>query len=251
MPNNFEPRDLFRYLRSQFGPLSQAQVDAINRILEGEIANQPFVPDRKVFFDTVRTKFGRLDQSQVEGFSAILDEWDRRKLYDRRWLAYILATGWHETAKHMQPVIETRQPGEDSNPSVDTAIRRLEIAYAAGRLSWVKSPYWRKNAKGLSYLGRGLPQLTHESNYRKLGDRLGVDLVGFPDRALEPKYAIPIMFVGMIEGLYTGKKLSDYFNDTKDVPYEARRIVNGLESASTVKGHHTKFLAGLQEKASG
>jgi predicted chitinase len=250
MANNFEPVDLFRYLRSQFGPLSQAQVDAINRILEGEVANPPFVPDRKVFFDTVRTKFGRLDQSQVDGFGAILDEWDRRKLYDRRWLAYILATAWHETASHMQPVIESRSPKEDTNPSVDEAIRRLERAYAAGKLSWVKTPYWRKNAHGLSYLGRGLPQLTHESNYRKLGDRLGVDLVGFPDRALEPRYAIPVMFVGMIEGLYTGKKLADYFNDSKDDPYQARRIVNGVESASTVKGHHTKFLAGLQEKAS-
>jgi predicted chitinase len=244
-----DPADLFRYLRAQFGPLRQAQVDAINRILAGEPANPAFTPDRKFFFETVRAKFGRLDQSQVDGFGAILNEWDRRKLADKRWLAYMLATGWHETAQHMQPVIESRQPGEDTNPSVDEAIRRLDRAYAAGKMSWVKTVYWRKNANGLSYLGRGLPQLTHAANYKKLGDRLGIDLVAHPDWALEPQHAIPIMFVGMLEGLYTGRKLADYFNDTKDDPYQARRIINGVESATTVKGHHTKFLAALQEDA--
>jgi hypothetical protein len=126
----------------------------------------------------------RSRSTQVVGFNAILDEWERRKLKNLRWLAYMLATGWHETATRMEPVIESRQPKEASNPPVDEAIARLERAWKAGKMPWVKSAYWRKDAAGRSYLGRGLPQITHADNYRKLGKRIGVDLVSAPDRLL-------------------------------------------------------------------
>ena len=49
---------------------------------------------------------GRLTQSQVDGLSKILDVWMARGLSDVRWLAYILATTFHETAGKMQPVRE-------------------------------------------------------------------------------------------------------------------------------------------------
>lgn len=47
--------------------------------------------------------------------------------------------------------------------------------------------YWHGYGGGWVYHGRGLIQLTHDYNYRALGARIGVDLVGYPDRALEPK----------------------------------------------------------------
>lgn len=202
--------------------------------------------DSKLFFNKVRSQFGSLKQSQVVGFERILDEWDRRQLTDLRWFAYILATAWHETAFAMQPVIETRQPSEPENPSVDKAIARLERSWAAGKMPWVKSAYWRKNARGLSYLGRGLPQLTHEANYAIMAPIVGADLVGNPDLALEPKYAIPIMFEGMLRGSFTGKKLADYFSAAKNDPANARRIINGTDKADLIAGYHTKFLAALK-----
>ena len=61
--------------------------------------------DRKVFFDEARTQLGRFDQNQVNGMDAILNEWERRKLSDLRWLAYIFATVWHETGQEMLPVV--------------------------------------------------------------------------------------------------------------------------------------------------
>lgn len=39
---------------------------------------------------------------------------------------------------------------------------------------------------GFRYRGRGYLQLTGKDNYRIFGDRLGIDLVGDPDRAAEP-----------------------------------------------------------------
>ncbi|MBZ7927036.1 hypothetical protein LAC81_25405 [Ensifer adhaerens] len=53
---------------------------------------------------------GRLTLSQIDGMNAILDEWDRRqstgKVIDNRWLAYMLASVFHETGGTLQPVIE-------------------------------------------------------------------------------------------------------------------------------------------------
>lgn len=49
---------------------------------------------------------GRLTQAQIDGMTAILKEWDKRKLLDNRWLAYMLATAFHETGGKMQPLRE-------------------------------------------------------------------------------------------------------------------------------------------------
>jgi putative chitinase len=57
--------------------------------------------NRTFFFDQVRWKHfgGKLSQSQIRGLEAILDIWERdRATQDDRWLAYALATTYHETA---------------------------------------------------------------------------------------------------------------------------------------------------------
>ncbi len=45
---------------------------------------------------------------------------------------------------------------------------------------------------GPRYHGRGYIQLTGRSNYRNYGQRLGIDLEGHPDLALDPGYAARI-----------------------------------------------------------
>ena len=55
------------------------------------------------FFAGVRKRFGRLSQGQVDGFNTLLtalSDWPVS------WVAYALATTWHETAMTMQPVKE-------------------------------------------------------------------------------------------------------------------------------------------------
>jgi hypothetical protein len=203
--------------------------------------------NRKAFFAAVRTSLfgGHLTDSQVAGCEAIIDEFERRGLTDLRWLAYMLATAFHETAGTMQPVIETRQPYETSNPSVDDAIARLNRAWRLKRMPWVKQPYWYKDGDGLSWLGRGLPQVTHKANYAWAEAETGIRFTADPDLMLVMVNAVPVMFIGMIEGKFTGRKLSSYFNEVTDDPRNARRIINALESADKVVHHYNRFLEAL------
>lgn len=204
--------------------------------------------DRKTFFAQVRAQFQPLNQSQVDGFDAILDEWERGKGDDLRQLGYMLGTSWHETGTAMQAIIETRRPGEGP-VSEDLAIARLESSWRKGVLTWVKKPYWRRDGRGRTFLGRGLVQLTHEANYRKLGDAIGVDLVANPSLALDLRIAIRIMFVGMERGLFTGRKLGDFFHGATADWFNARRIINGVESAEKVAAHAKAFYICLRAAA--
>jgi len=193
--------------------------------------------DKVKFFDGVRKSGlfrGGLRQPQVDGFEVVLDEGIRRKT-PKRHLAYMFATDYHETAATMQPVRETRAATDDR------AIAILERAWKAGKLPWVKTPYWRKDANGKSWLGRGLVQLTHEPNYERATMELGVDLLEHPDRAMDMDVAVAIMFEGMAEGWFTGKKLTDYITPAKADYKNARRVINGLDQATRVAGHAVKF----------
>ena len=121
--------------------------------------------NRKFFFDHARlTLFdGSLSQNQVDGMTAVLDKWQGDMPdADDRWLAYMLGTAHHETRRTMQPVRETFAPTDDR------AISILNSSYAARRMPWVTSPYWRRDEDGRTWLGRGLVQLTHKYNYESL-----------------------------------------------------------------------------------
>lgn len=171
--------------------------------------------DRKEFYSQLRATLvkGGLNQAQVDGFEAILDEWEKRNLHDLRWLAYIMATAWHETAQRMQPIEE----------------------FGRGR----------GKAYAPTYYGRGFVQITWERNYARLSDVIDVDLVTHPEKALEMDNAIQILFEGMIDGLLTGKALSDYFDRESDWR-GARAIVNGKDRAAEIAGYAQKIWDSLR-----
>lgn len=173
---------------------------------------------RQPFFNKVRTTFfnGKLSQGHVDGMNAILSEWDDKELKDKRYLAYMLATVYHETAKTMQPI--------------------KEYGFGNGRKYGVPDP-----VTGHRYYGRGFVQLTWNYNYQRVGEFLGVDLYNDPDLALDKHIATKILFAGMMLGLFTGKKLSQYFNDKKTDWVNARRIINGLDRAELIAGYAKKF----------
>ncbi|MBB4116747.1 putative chitinase [Rhizobium sp. BK226] len=202
--------------------------------------------DRAFFFDTVRRELfkGELTQPQVVGITAILDAWERRFAdADWRWLAYILATAYHETAYTMQPVRETLAESDGR------AVEILETAFAAGRLSWVKTPYWRPDEDGRSWLGRGLVQLTHKRNYQAMSVLTGIDLVADPDRAMEMDAAVTILIEGMLQGSFTGHKLADHLNATTPDWVNARRIVNGTDRAEKLAAYAMAFDAAIRPDA--
>lgn len=185
---------------------------------------------------------GRLTQGQIDGMNALFRCWDSHKIPapDKRHLAYILASVFHETGGRMVPVRETFASTDAG------AIAALDKAYNAGRLGQVSKPYWRKGANGKAYFGRGDIQLTHEENYKVLGERIDVDLVGNPSLALDLDISAEIAIVGMLEGLFTGKKLTDYFNLKKDDPVGARAVVNGRDKAKLIAGYYKSFLDALE-----
>jgi putative chitinase len=184
--------------------------------------------DRKVFFEGARNRLfrGTLAQPQVDGMTAILDEWDRRALNDIRHLAYMLATTLWETNKTMQPVRE---------------------AY------WLSEEWRRNNLRYYPYYGRGFVQLTWKENYEKQGRRIGIDLAGKPDLAMDLKVAADVMFHGMEHGDFTGKKLVDYFGPETSDWVTARKIINGLDRAEEIavlgRTFHEVLKAATERKA--
>jgi hypothetical protein len=184
-----------------------------------------YTMDRAAFFAAVRTSLfaGHLSQSQVDGMSAILDAFQPYPLPAEH-MAYMLATAFHETAQHMQPIEEY---GKGKGRS---------YGRPTGQFSQV-------------YYGRGLVQLTWIQNYQKAKDELGVDFVQHPEQALDPRHAADIMIKGMTEGWFTGKKLSDYLNDSKTDFVNARQIINGTDKAQTIAGYAQKFLSAIEAAA--
>lgn len=199
--------------------------------------------DRQFFFDTVQHTLFKdsLTPAQIEGMNAIFDYWDANlATADRRWLAYILATAFHETAYTMQPVRETLATSDSR------AVEILETAFASGRLSWVKTPYWRPDEDGKSWLGRGLVQLTHRRNYEAMSDVTGIDLVAQPDRAMEMVPAVTILIEGMLRGSFTSHRLCDHLNKEREDWVNARRIVNGTDRAEKLAEYGRAFLAAIR-----
>lgn len=200
----------------------------------------------KGFFNHLRLHLcgGALNQEQVRGINAILASWARHgSPDDRPQLAYVLATAFHETAGRLQPARETLALSDAQ------AIDRLERAFQAGRLPQVKSPYWRVDATGQSWFGRGFVQLTHKRNYAAMANVLGVDLVTDPTRAMALDIAADILVVGMRDGLFSGRKLDDYLTKDGADWLNARRIVNGMDRADVVAGHAKVILSGLSQSA--
>lgn len=183
------------------------------------------------FFEAVRPLFGgSLSQSQVDGMNVIFEAWNKVGDGNTRHLAYILGTAFHETARTMQPVRETLAKTDAKAKEI------LTKSWKAGKLPWVKSDYWSSG-----WFGRGFVQLTHRENYVKAGEKLGIDLVSDPSKAMIPEVSALILVRGMQEGWFTGKKLSEAGDFL-----EARRIVNGTDKAGQIATYANGFLSALE-----
>lgn len=206
--------------------------------------------DMQVFFNRLRTvdnifTNGRISQPQVDGINPIILTCQHLGVANPHYVANILAQVYHETGGYMSPVKETVFGSHtNKNPSDATVIQRLDNAYARGQLPWVSKPYWRDG-----WFGRGMVQITHKDNYKRLGDRLGIDLVGNRDLALNPQVSASIAVVGMMEGIFTGKKLLDYnFPQAlhNSPPTNPRRIINGQDGTDDkVARYHIAFHTAL------
>lgn len=171
----------------------------------------------------------------VKNIQLILEECNNYKLLPAQ-AAYVLATAWHETGAKMLPIRETFAETDDE------AIARLDRAWNAGKLPQVKQPYWRKDARGQAWFGRGFVQLTHKENYKKVASLIGQPIDLYPHLALNPVIAAKILVVGMVKGVFTGYKLNDFINKNKIDFVNARKIINGLDRANKIAKYAEQFL---------
>jgi len=92
-------------------------------------------------------------------------------------------------------------------------------------------------------------QLTGRRNYAKAGTKLGVNLLGDPDLAMQPEHAARIMREGMIDGWFTGKSFASYLPDkgpaTAAQFAQARWIINGTDEAAKIAGEAMGFQEAL------
>lgn len=185
--------------------------------------------NRKETYENIRLTFGNLSAKQVEGFESIFNEFERQKLIDFRFLAYILATIWHEVNKTMQPIEE----------------------YGKGKGRKYGQRVWYNGKRYTDILniffGRGHTQNTWRDIYEKLtiaakAQGYSWDFVNHPELLLQMDPSIWATFYAMQSGLYTGKKLSDFFNSKISDPKNARRIINGTDKSLLIASYYQKFL---------
>lgn len=183
------------------------------------------------FYDFIRGDAGELfpsiTQAQVDGIN--IDLAKGAGVLPLSWMAYCLATDYHETAQTMQGVREAFQCSEE----------------------------WRKtHLRYYPYYGRGKVQLTWKGDdrtphygYARASEELGIDLVTYPDRALDLEIAARVLITGMLEGWFSGKKLRDYLPNepTKEQYMNARKIVNGTDKAELIAGYAKQFETALKK----
>lgn len=187
----------------------------------------------KPFFDSIRASLfkGSMSQNQVSGVTFLLKATEGLPLKHR---AYILATTHHETGPassnlHWTPRREIWGP--------TAAQSRYEGRKDLGNT--VKGD-------GKRFMGRGYVQITGRTNYQKASSLVGKDLVANPDLALDPDIAARIIVHGMVNGWFTGKKLSDY-----DSYVNMRRIVNGTDKAQLIAEYAEMFESALKKLPAG
>lgn len=158
--------------------------------------------------------------------------------------AYALATAYHETAHSMLPIHELGGTAYLTR-MYDINGQRPAKARELGNLT---------PGDGAKYGGRGYVQLTGKNNYAKATAKLralgiDVDLVAFPDRAMEPMIAATIMVWGMIEGWFTTRKLPDDLPAKGPAGRQAfalsRDIINGTDKQDLIAGYAVDFQTGL------
>jgi len=141
--------------------------------------------------------------------------------------SYMLATVKHECANTYLPIKERGG--------------RIYLSKYAYTTEIGKSLGNTKPGDDLKYPGQGFVMITGRGNYDRMGKRIKLNLIDNPQLVLVPQYAYEIMVVGMIEGLFTGRKIGKYINTDIIDLLNARRVINGLDRAELIKQYAEKF----------
>lgn len=199
--------------------------------------------NRKAFFAALRRRnsgvFGTsLSQGQVEGIEGLLNAFGDVGDEKDSTLAYALATAYHETGSKMAPV---REGFKASDQSARAYVQRNYGHKGKGWYCWPAGKY------GHVYYGRGHVQLTWRENYIRSSADAGTDLEKYPDAMLDPYISARVLFKGLLDGRWNGRKKGiRYYLDRGDLK-NARRTVNILDKWQVIAKYHKAFLRAIQE----
>ncbi len=207
---------------------------------------------------------------QVAGTNAILAAMKGEPI---SWVAYALATSWHETGGKMQPNVESlnytvagllntfgrhrisradaerlgRKPGE---PALSVTRQRAigNILYGG---TWGRDNLGNTEPNdGWTYRGRGLAHDTGRRNYGLSGKAAGVDLLSDPDGLLDLDTAVSVLVSGMKSGRYTGRGFVAFLPTVGEATAaafgQARRIINGQDRAGGIAAYALMFQRALR-----
>lgn len=151
--------------------------------------------------------------------------------------------------KSLELILNYREENHPDTVSMEQLAYILATAYHESGMQYNREEIGGSKTRYAPWYGRGFVQLTWKTNYDKYGIKNAKD-------ALKPEVSTRVLFDGMIEGKFTGKKLDQYFNENKCDPIQARRIVNGVrkgeklpDKAELIRDYYTAFLKALKAAA--
>ena len=101
---------------------------------------------------------------------------------------------------------------------------------------------------GPKYKGRGYIQLTHDYNYKKYGDLLGVDLLNNPELAAQPDIAAKIALAYWAENVAPKvKDWDDVFSHSRAINYPAAKVEAQVKGMEDRKIKYQKYRKQLEE----
>ena len=173
-----------------------------------------------------RELFPTLSQVQVDSLNYLVK---RCKHFELTYpeTAYVLATVYHETG-----YMQNGKMNRDMLPIKERGSER-----------------YLRSKKYYPHIGYGYVQLTWADNFRRVGKLIGVDLLNYPEKALEKEIASEILIKGMVFGWFTGvgfhRKCPVYrYNKLSYV--RARKIVNGTDKAEKIAEYAMVFEKALR-----
>jgi hypothetical protein len=165
----------------------------------------------------------RAQANRDKSVPAIIAAARARQLSDAQ-IAYVLATAEHESDSFR--TLEEYSSGTQYEGRADLGNTRP--------------------GDGALYKGRGYVQLTGRLNYTRYGEVAGLRLATLPIIVMNwPALSVFIIVDGMLRGVYTGRRLADFVNATKQDFFNARQVINGHDRAEKIADQASDWLRQL------